>query len=288
MVVRFADNVVRQYLDEAYKARVNEEALQQPFWDLSTVAVATLAGLTASLCDASFTRLRESKWGAVTSVGDHSAYVADMCSCLKRTFTVVKKRLDVTPFRAFCDKFVTVFVQRFQAAVNLISKCSESGAQQLLLDTQAIKAVLLQLPLCTPASDRALAAIAATGRLPAAEEEEGGGEGDKEAAAAAGGDAATYVTKTYTTYISKEINRTELYFKVLSASKDRFATTLRALWADAVRSPDLVRRLLSIKDVSVKDQEEVLRSLGIGPARPAPSTGGFTSMLGLGGGGGGV
>jgi hypothetical protein len=279
-VPRFTETVVKPFLDADYKHLVVAERLQEPFFKLAGVANATLSGLVSSLCDPSLHKMARSTWSAVTAVGDSSAYVGEMVRALRRAFSVVRRRLDETPFRSFCDRFVRAFVPRYVESVYRCKKIGEMGAQQLLLDVSAVKAALLVLPLSKPASDRVLAAIAAgTADKGAGMEEEeggagGGGGGDGEPPAAP---PAVYVK-----YVNQNLPRMEMMLKVVATPKDRFAVTMKALWPEA-KLVD-VQNLMNLKDMNKKEQDDVLRVLG--HVRP---TGGLGAALGVGGwaGGGG-
>ena len=165
---------MKTYLDAEYKHLVLPDRLQEPFFKLTGTANAALSGLVSSLCDGALYKMTQFQWSKVTSVGDSSAYVGELTRVLRRAFSIVRRRLDETPFRSFCDKFVRAFVPRYVEAVYRCKKIGEMGAQQLLLDVTAVKAVLLSLPLCKPASDKVLSAIAGGTALPEGEEEEGG------------------------------------------------------------------------------------------------------------------
>jgi len=183
--------------------------------------------------------------------------------------------MDDTPYRSFCDKFAKAFIPRYQMAVQQCKKINETGAQQLLLDVQSIKAVLLSLPTTPPASDRTMDEIAATGLYP--EEEES-------CLITPGGDSGggLIVPKAYTQFVTKELQRLELMVKIVASPKDKFAGTIRGLWPGC--QEENVKRFLEMKDMSKTDQDDVLRALGFTVRSGAlPGLGGWG--VGIGGSG---
>ncbi|KAF9910995.1 Vacuolar protein sorting-associated protein 53, partial [Lobosporangium transversale] len=86
-------------------------------------------------------------WATIENVGDQSGYVSMIQATLKTCVGAIQELItNKRYFRTFCDKFIESFVARF--AINL-TKCkpiSEIGAEQMLLDTQAVKSLLLEIP----------------------------------------------------------------------------------------------------------------------------------------------
>jgi hypothetical protein len=81
-------------------------------------------------------------------VGDHSKYVTTLAQALRELVPRIRDSLRSDAyFRMFCDRFAKSFVARFQDVVFRCKRPSEMGSQQLLLDAQAVRSVLLKLPL---------------------------------------------------------------------------------------------------------------------------------------------
>jgi len=94
-----------------------------------------------------FSKMKGNKWATFfQDVGHHSAYVSDIAESLPKHFEPIAQYLSKIHFRAFCDKFVQAFVERFIQEIYKCGKISEQGAQQLLLDTAFLKATLLEAP----------------------------------------------------------------------------------------------------------------------------------------------
>lgn len=293
---KFAESV-QKVMDPAYRVHVKAEEAQEGFYALTAATLKTLSGVVASLLDAPLAKLSKAPWTSLTEVGDQSAYVGDCARALRRVFPIVRRRLDEGMFRSFADKFVRAFVVRYQAAVYRAKRIGELGAQQLLLDAQAIKGVLLTAPTLKPASDRLLAAIAsgnATAIAAAEDEAAGGGEGEGGDALAGGGAPPA----VYVKFVQREVPRVELLLKIVSTPKDRFADTIKALWGEA--SIAELQKVMELKAMDKKEQTAVLVALGLqakastaatltmGLAGGNPFGGGGTSAPAAGGGAGGA
>jgi hypothetical protein len=257
-------------LDPAYKEHVNPEATQEVFYSLTASALKTLSGVVACLLDGPLSRLSKNDWSRLTEVGDQSTYVVEMQRSLKLVFPIVRKRLEDAPFRQFCDKFVRAFLLRYQASIYRCKKVGEMGAQQLLLDAQAIRSMLLSAPSIRPASDKALAALAADKPV---EEDEDAGAGHDEAPAPP--------PAVYAKFVQKEVPRVELLLKIISTPRERFADTIKALWGEASESE--LTRVMDLKGMNKKEQADILVALG--RARPSaanalPSMAGLTMNMG--------
>jgi hypothetical protein len=79
-------------------------------------------------------------------VGDQSEFVNVFRRTLGEAARRVGPLLSEVHFRYLCDRLAASFSPRFYEAVFRCRKISESGSQQLLLDTQAIKGFLLEFP----------------------------------------------------------------------------------------------------------------------------------------------
>jgi hypothetical protein len=79
-------------------------------------------------------------------VGDQSDFVNMLSRVLTEAGPKLGAALSDAHFRYFCDKLGASFAPRFAEALFRCRRISEAGSQQLLLDTQAIRGLLLELP----------------------------------------------------------------------------------------------------------------------------------------------
>ncbi|KAF8936214.1 Vacuolar protein sorting-associated protein 53 [Dissophora ornata] len=86
-------------------------------------------------------------WATIENVGDQSEYVSMIQGTLKTCVGAVQDLItNKRYFRTFCDKLIESFVSRFAANLTKCKPISEIGAEQMLLDTQAVKSLLLEIP----------------------------------------------------------------------------------------------------------------------------------------------
>lgn len=220
------------------------------------------------MLDASLSKLSKHPWATVAEVGDQSLYVADMARALRLIMPRVRSRLGDSPFRNFCDKFGKAFMSRYQAAVFRCKKIGDQGAQQLLLDAQAIRTLLLAAP----------------GMRGAPEGASGGGGGTDEEELDIGSlhdsEPSAPPPPVYAKFVQREMPRVEMLLKIIASPKERFGDTIKALWPEASLA-DLTR-VMDLKGMSSKEKNDIL--VGLGLAKPSAP---ILPTLGLSVGGGG-
>ncbi|VIO91687.1 Uncharacterized protein BM_BM5594 [Brugia malayi] len=138
-------------LQEKLKQRVQSIDLNQEmelFYSISNSALSVLVQDVESSCDAALQTMVKKNWHGVESVGDESLYVSSIRSHLRssvppiRDFFVDRRKY----FAYFCLKLATQLVNKFLGALFRCRPVGVTGAEQLLLDTHALKTFLLSLP----------------------------------------------------------------------------------------------------------------------------------------------
>ncbi|KAJ3206943.1 Vacuolar protein sorting-associated protein 53, partial [Dinochytrium kinnereticum] len=85
-------------------------------------------------------------WGALESVGDQSEYVTQLGTQIIGLVTTFRKILSSPKYlRTFWDKFSEAFLTRYHNNIFRCKPISEVGAEQMLLDTHALKTILVQM-----------------------------------------------------------------------------------------------------------------------------------------------
>jgi hypothetical protein len=132
-------------------------------------------------------------WSTLESVGDQSGYVNGINTVLSGSIPVLGKLLTPVYFQFFLDKLASSLGPRFYANIFRCKQLSETGAQQMLLDTQAVKSILLEIP--------SLA-------------------------------RQTSTAASYSKFVSREMSRAEALLKVILSPIDSVADTYRALFPE--------------------------------------------------------
>lgn len=111
----------------------------------------TISLLVRSLetqCDTALQAMLKLRWDTVEDVGDASPYVALLGRTIATVVPPTRTALSHNRkyFNNFCIKFATSFVPRVLSTLYKVRLVSAVGAEQLLLDMQSIKPILMDVP----------------------------------------------------------------------------------------------------------------------------------------------
>jgi hypothetical protein len=97
--------------------------------------------------DPSLVKMMKLSWNAVDSVGDQSDYISQIARTMDLLVSSLKRTLIGNKFwKTFCDKLVDAFLISFQENISKCGVIGEVGAEQMLLDTHALRSILVQMP----------------------------------------------------------------------------------------------------------------------------------------------
>lgn len=85
-------------------------------------------------------------WGTVAEVGDHSAWVTDLHRELSNVLPVIGEALPEPDLAWVCDRLAASLLPRLEEALGRCRRPTEAGLQQMLLDVQAVRGALLEVP----------------------------------------------------------------------------------------------------------------------------------------------
>ncbi|XP_028099859.1 vacuolar protein sorting-associated protein 53 A-like [Camellia sinensis] len=169
---------------------VDMSEVQNEFSAVITKALVTLVHGLETKFDAEMVAMTRIPWGTLESVGDQSEYINSINMILTSSIPVLGSLLSPIYFQFFLDKLASSLGPRFYANIFKCKHISETGAQQMLLDTQAIKTILLDIP--------------SLGRQ-------------------------TSGAASYSKFVSREMSKAEALLKVILSPVDSVADTYRAL-----------------------------------------------------------
>lgn len=184
-----AENVAKM-INPQFADKVDMSEVQDEFSAVITKALMTLVHGLETKFDAEMVAMTRVPWATLESVGDQSEYVNGISSILSSSIPVLGTLLSPTYFQYFLDKLAASLGPRFYLNIYKCKHISETGAQQMLLDTQAVKTILLDIP--------------ALG---------------KQSTGAA----------SYSKFVSREMGKAEALLKVILSPVDSVANTYRAL-----------------------------------------------------------
>ncbi|XP_030543340.1 vacuolar protein sorting-associated protein 53 A isoform X1 [Rhodamnia argentea] len=163
---------------------------QDEFSAVITKALVTLVHGLETKFDIEMAAMTRIPWNTLESVGDQSGYVNNINLMLNNSIPVLGSLLSPIYFQFFLDKLASSLGPRFYVNIFKCKQISETGAQQMLLDTQAIKTILLDIP--------------SLGRQ-------------------------TSSAASYSKFVSREMSKAEALLKVILSPVDSVADTYRAL-----------------------------------------------------------
>ncbi|KAK3017568.1 hypothetical protein RJ639_006635 [Escallonia herrerae] len=184
-----AENVSKM-IDSQLAGGVDMSEVQDEFSAVITKALITLVHGLETKFDAEMAAMARVPWGTLESVGDQSEYVNCINMILTSSIPVLGSLISPVYFQFFLDKLAASLGPRFYLNIFKCKQISETGAQQMLLDTQAVKTILLDIP--------------SLGR---------------QTAGSAG----------YSKFVSREMSKAEALLKVILSPVDSVADTYRAL-----------------------------------------------------------
>ncbi|KAJ4882197.1 Vacuolar protein sorting-associated protein 53 A [Raphanus sativus] len=184
---------VSEIVDPHYVDVVDMSEVQDEFSAVITRSLVTLVLGIETKFDAEMAAMTRVPWGTLDSVGDQSGYVNGINTILSGSIPVLGNHLTPVYFQFFLDKLASSLGPRFYANIFRCKQLSEAGAQQMLLDTQAMKTILLEIP--------SLA-------------------------------RQTSTAASYSKFVSREMSRAEALLKVILSPIDSVADTYRALFPE--------------------------------------------------------
>nr|KAJ0217366.1 hypothetical protein LSAT_V11C300154220 [Lactuca sativa] len=191
-----AENVSK-IIDSQLADSVDMSEVQDEFSSVITKALVTLVHGVETKFEVEMAAMTRVPWGMLESVGDQSGYVNSINMILSGCVPVLGSLLSPVYFQFFLDKLASSLGPRFYLNIFKCKQISETGAQQMLLDTQAVKTILLDIP--------------SLGR---------------QAIGAAG----------YSKFVSREMSKAEALLKVILSPIDSVADTYGALLPEGTPS----------------------------------------------------
>ncbi|CAN0902290.1 Vacuolar protein sorting-associated protein 53 A [Linum grandiflorum] len=95
--------------------------------------------------DVEMAAMTRAPWATLESVGDQSGYVIGINMILTSSTPVLGKLLAPVHFQYYLDKLASSLGPRFYTNIFKCKQISETGANRMLLDTQAVKTILLEI-----------------------------------------------------------------------------------------------------------------------------------------------
>ncbi|KAI8851914.1 Vps53-like protein [Chytridium lagenaria] len=133
-------------IDEKYKNTVNFSQEAEALLNVTSIAIKSLVHMVEVASETSLTAMTKRPWGTLESVGDQSEYITHLGSQIITLVTTFRRILSSQKYlRTFWDKFSEALLNKYHANIFRCKPISEVGAEQMLLDTHALKTILVQM-----------------------------------------------------------------------------------------------------------------------------------------------
>jgi len=150
---------IKSRIDEEFKEKVDLQSQADAFMGICSASVRTLVRKVEIGSESAWREMRNVAWSKMETVGDQSPYIT---SLIQRTHDRSAEILSILPAdkgqyaRAFCDNLVDTTTSTFLNNLVACRPISETAAEQLLLDSYALKKALLDLPTSTSSDSKPL------------------------------------------------------------------------------------------------------------------------------------
>eukprot|EP00241_Pyramimonas_parkeae_P017643 CAMPEP_0114299464 /NCGR_PEP_ID=MMETSP0059-20121206/12989_1 /TAXON_ID=36894 /ORGANISM="Pyramimonas parkeae, Strain CCMP726" /LENGTH=843 /DNA_ID=CAMNT_0001421941 /DNA_START=19 /DNA_END=2550 /DNA_ORIENTATION=+ len=226
------DSIAR-VLDKPFSDNIDMSAEEDEFSGVITRSLQVLVQIMDARLEEQLASLVKMSWSTIEAVGDQSQYVSTISSILNNFVPQIAGIINSTYFCFFCEKFIASIVPKVYQSILKCRRFSEAGAQQLLLDSVAMKQLLLDMPTL--------------------------------------GGVLTSVPQSYTKMVNREMGKAEALLRVIMSPVEGLCDTFRALLPDS--PPSDFKTVLDLKGLKKSEQsaltEEWSRRSGVATRQPA-------------------
>jgi len=141
------ESIIQDEIDKAFAEHIDMSTESESFYDVISSSINILVSSTVLNLKPSLSAMVQMSWDSVDKVGDASDYVSIIQTTLENDIPITRDTLASVYFRGFCDRFASVFLPRFLENIFKCKNVNEMAAQQLLLDTNAVKDLVLSIPI---------------------------------------------------------------------------------------------------------------------------------------------
>ena len=201
----------RRALDPSFREKIDGSSSEDAFQSCIAKTLNTLVR-SVTLKTGVSTEVLRVNWGTIETVGDHSKFVETCATTFLNASKIVRANASSeNHFRFFCEKLAASVSRELRATLLRVKKFSMVGCQQALLDANAIKSQLLEIPLVVS----------------------GGGGGSSSASSSTN---ATNYALSFRRTVEREFSRIDAVLKCVLNPEDSIAESLRAMDPKATRS----------------------------------------------------
>ncbi|KAJ7072043.1 Vps53-like protein [Mycena amicta] len=138
---------IRGKINEEFKEKISFQPERDLFVSVISAAIVVQLRELEIACEPAFAALSRSTWAMWKQVTGPSPYVSDLINSVEQVVETVKPLVEQKKYlKNFMDKAGSLIVAKFTNALVRSRPLKEIGAEQLLIDLQAVRACLLKMP----------------------------------------------------------------------------------------------------------------------------------------------
>jgi len=138
---------IRERITDEYKENISLSEEFDMFMNVISVAIVTFLKELEAALDPSSLAIARTAWSQLNLVSGPSKNILDLIQAVEGVVQAVKDRIERPKYtRNFLDKGASLILAKFTHALVKSRPLKETGAEQLMIDLQALKACLLKLP----------------------------------------------------------------------------------------------------------------------------------------------
>ncbi|KAF8345521.1 Vps53-like protein [Amanita rubescens] len=138
---------IRQEIDEGFKEKITLQTERDLFVSVISSAIVVQLRELELACESAFSTMSRTAWNTLNQVVGQSPYTHEVIKAAEQVADTIKPHVEQKKYlRNFFDKACSLILAKFTNALVKSRPLKEIGAEQLLIDLQAIKAFLIKLP----------------------------------------------------------------------------------------------------------------------------------------------
>ena len=142
---------IKSRIETNFQNAIDLQAQADAFMGIASASVRALVRKVEVDLDPTWREMRNTGWSKMDSVGDQSPYVSEMCRRIKVRVKEILSLVSKQQYaRAFCDNLVESVASTYLSNIFQCKPVSETGAEQMLLDTHALMSTFSTLLSLTP------------------------------------------------------------------------------------------------------------------------------------------
>ena len=131
---------IKARIDEDLREKVDMQSQADSFIGVASAAVRAMVVKTEADCAAAWREMRSVPWSKMESAGDQSGYVAYLLQRVNDRSKEILRYIQKPQYaRAYCDNLVDSLTNAYISNIVAVRPISETGAEQMLLDSYGLK-----------------------------------------------------------------------------------------------------------------------------------------------------